>query len=350
MQQQCGALTVYSFLRVMLDATQYIMHQNTHEPTLIFIPSFHFSFNFYRSKDLLDVTGEVDVALSDFADCFEQVDLANTLLDLKEITVFAPSNDAFAKFTATSTSTVVKKVATNLLTGGDTYMWKDHLKDLVNYHVLPVVVPSLMITNGTTTSEMTVNTNAEEIEFTLKTAISGDTVIFVNTDAEVVVADIDIINGIVHVIDNVLLPSWVDKTIMDVAKEDPSADILTTLVRLLEEAELDGTLSAFGDSGYTVFAPTSAAFLVDIKDGIDLSPNQLSTVLDYHVVKGVYPESDLVAGLSLKTLQGETLIFTRTTTDDNGTTKVNDETIITTNILANNGIVHIIDGVLIPDG
>jgi uncharacterized surface protein with fasciclin (FAS1) repeats len=122
------------------------------------------------------------------------------------------------------------------------------------------------------------------------------------------------------------------------------------LVRLLEEAELDGTLSAFGDSGYTVFAPTSAAFLVDIKDGIDLSPNQLSTVLDYHVVKGVYPESDLVAGLSLKTLQGETLIFTRTTTDDNVTTKVNDETIITTNILANNGIVHIIDGVLIPDG
>jgi transforming growth factor-beta-induced protein len=293
---------------------------------------------------LFDVANDDSTMFSSLAKYFYMADLANNLINREEITLFAPTNDAFVKFKATSTS------PDGFANKMQDHQWHDHLKDLVNYHVLPVVVPSLMITNGTTTSEMTVNTNAEEIEFTLKTAISGDTVIFVNTDAEVVVADIDIINGIVHVIDNVLLPSWVDKTIMDVAKEDPSADILTTLVRLLEEAELDGTLSAFGDSGYTVFAPTSAAFLVDIKDGIDLSPNQLSTVLDYHVVKGVYPESDLVAGLSLITLQGETLIFTRTTTDDNGTTKVNDETIITTNILANNGIVHIIDGVLIPDG
>jgi uncharacterized surface protein with fasciclin (FAS1) repeats len=52
----------------------------------------------------------------------------------------------------------------------------------------------------------------------------------------------------------------------------------------------------------------------------------------------------------LTTLQGETLIFTSNTDDDNVATKVNDENIITSNILANNGIVHIIDGVLIPDG
>jgi transforming growth factor-beta-induced protein len=68
-------------------------------------------------------------------------------------------------------------------------------------------------------------------------------------------------------------------------------------------------------------------------------------------VKGVYPESVLLGELTLTTLQGETLIFTSNTDDDNvATTKVNDENIITPNILANNGIVHIIDGVLIPDG
>ena len=241
-------------------------------------------------------------------------------------------------------------------------MWKDHLEDLLNYHVLPVVVPSMIITNGTTTSEMTVNDNAEEIEFTLKDAILGDTGIFVNTDAEVVEADIDIVNGIVHVIDDVLLPPWVEKTIMDIATEKnktasspPDEEDLETLVAKLDEVlnavpefALPGTLSAPG--GYTVFAPTSAAFLQDDLKVTNLSPIQLSSVLNYHVVKGVYPESVLLGELTLTTLQGETLKFTSNTDDDDVATKVNDENIITPNILANNGIVHIIDGVLIPDG
>ena len=124
---------------------------------------------------------------------------------------------------------------------------------------------------------------------------------------------------------------------------------------LLANPELKDTLSAPG--GYTVFAPTSAAFIQDVSKLVDLSIEQLSSVLNYHVVKGVYPESVLVDDFTLTTLQGEKLKFMSTTgvvldTDGNVivTTKVNDETIITPNILANNGIVHIIDGVLIPDG
>jgi uncharacterized surface protein with fasciclin (FAS1) repeats len=108
-------------------------------------------------------------------------------------------------------------------------------------------------------------------------------------------------------------------------------------------------LSAPG--GYTVFAPTSAAFLEDVSKLNDLSVDQLSSVLNYHVVEGVYPESVLVDNFTLTTLQGEKIKFTSNTDgDDIVTTKVNDETIITPNILANNGIVHVIDGVLIPDG
>jgi uncharacterized surface protein with fasciclin (FAS1) repeats len=312
-----------------------------HELILLFVSFFYLSFHFYRSKDLFDVTYEAITTLSDFEIYCKLADLAETLLNFKEITVFAPSNEAFKTFE----TSIAPLVATNLLTGRDTAMWKDHLEDLLKYHVLPVAVPSLNITNGSTTNETTVN--AKAIAFTVKAAILGDTGIFVNTDAEVVEADIDIINGLVYVIDDVLLPSWVSKSIMDVAEENPSANNLVTLVRLLEDAELDSTLSAPGS--YTVFAPTSAAFLVDINDGIDLSPAQLSSVLNYHVVEGLYPESALVDGLTLTTLQGETLIFT-SRTDDNGTTMVNDENIVTPNILANNGIVHVIDGVLIPDG
>ena len=316
---------------------------------------------------MFDVTDEADDTLSDFAGYVEQVvDLADTLLNFKEITVFVPTNEAFQAFEG-SVEPVVKTVATNLLTGDDTDMWKDHLEDLLNYHVLPVVVPSLIITNGTTTSESTVNDNGEVIEFTLKDAILGDTGIFVNTDAEVVEADIDIINGIVHVIDDVLLPPWVDKTIMDIATEKTKTasspqdeedletlvakldEVLNAVPELVPEFALPGSLSAPG--GYTVFAPTSAAFLEDDLKVTNLSPIQLSSVLNYHVVKGVYPESVLLGELTLTTLQGETLIFTSNTDDDNAaTTKVNDENIITPNILANNGIVHIIDGVLIPDG
>jgi transforming growth factor-beta-induced protein len=234
-------------------------------------------------------------------------------------------------------------------------MWKDHLEDLLTYHVLPIVLPSSDITNGS--KEPTLND--EEIDLTLDAATNDGPGIFVNTDAEVVEADIDIVNGIVHVIDDVLLPPWVSKSILDIVTDEiPPTELpagedlnLNTLDDKLEQNDpiLSAILSAPG--GYTVFAPTSAAFLEDGSKLEDLSIDQLSSVLNYHVVEGVYPVSVLVNNFTLTTLQGEKIKFTSNTDgDDIVTTKVNDETIITPNILANNGIVHVIDGVLIPDG
>jgi transforming growth factor-beta-induced protein len=310
---------------------------------------------------LFDVTDEANTTstLSDFEKYVDTVpDLADTLGNFSEITVFVPTNAAFEAFE----KNIAPVVATNLLTGENTPMWKDHLEDLLNYHVLPIVLPSSDITDGS--NEPTLN--EEEIDFTLNDPTTpGDTGIFVNTDAEVVDADIDIVNGIVHVIDDVLLPPWVSKSIVDIAiDENPTKspggeDLDMLIVKLSEvsvaddEFQLSSILSAPG--GYTVFAPTSAAFIKDESKLVDLSIDQLSSVLNYHVVEGVYPESVLVEGFTLTTLQGEELTFkssTDTDTDGNGivTTMVDDETIITPNILANNGIVHVIDGVLIPDG
>jgi transforming growth factor-beta-induced protein len=282
-------------------------------------------------------------------------DLLKTLNDDKEITVFAPTNEAFENLD--------DAVATNLLTGENTPMWKEHLEDLLNYHVLPIVVPSSEITDGL---ESSITLNDEEIGFTLDDPTSpDDTGIFVNTDAEVIEADIDIVNGIVHVIDDVLLPAWVGKSIIDIATDDenpptelPVDEEDINLERLGEELlknfDLNETLSEPG--GYTVFAPTTAAFIEDDELKLkDLSVDQLSSVLNYHVVEGVYPESVLIDGFTLETLQGETIIFGKSTAPDMDgndivTTKVNDKFIITPNILANNGIVHVIDGVLIPEG
>ena len=315
---------------------------------------------------MFDVTAddEDDEVLSIFDEYITiYPDLVDTLNDDKEITVFAPTNEAFLNLG----SDVAPDVAYNLLTGPKTTttMWKDHLEDLLNYHVLPIIVPSSNITDPTDGLKKSTTLNNEEIIFTLGEATDEeDTGIFVNTDAEVIDADIDIINGIVHVIDNVLLPPWVNKTILDiVSDENPPAelpdDVNVDLVKLNEtleevfkeagpnEFDLPNILDSPG--GYTVFAPTSAAFLKDALKLKDLNIDQLSSVLSYHVVEGVYPESVLVNGLTLTTLQGEKIRFT-SITDGSGTTMVNDETIITPNILANNGIVHVIDGVLIPDG
>ena len=310
---------------------------------------------------MFDVT-DIEEDLSDFEKYVELIpDLVDTLNDDKEITVFAPTNDAFKNLG----SDVAPVVSFNLLTGPNTTttMWKDHLEDLLNYHVLPIVVPSSNITDPIDGLKKSTTLNNEEIIFTLGEATDEeDTGIFVNTDAEVIDADIDIINGIVHVIDNVLLPPWVNKTILDiVSDENPPAELpddvdLVKLNETLEEVfkeagpdefDLPNILDSPG--GYTVFAPTSAAFLKDASKLENLNIDQLSSVLSYHVVEGVYPESVLVDGFTLTTLQGEKIRFT-SITDGSGTTMVNDETIITPNILANNGIVHVIDGVLIPDG
>jgi hypothetical protein len=133
------------------------------------------------------------------------------------------------------------------------------------------------------------------------------------------------------------IPSWVSISIMD---GDERTAYLSALVDLV--FGLYQTLSAAGP--YTVFAPTNTAFLESLfSDGNSLSADQVSSILTYHVVEGIYTGTDLKDGLILTTLQGDTLKF-----ESSGF--VNGEKIIVPNIPATIGIVHFIDGVLIPKG
>jgi transforming growth factor-beta-induced protein len=318
--QLCGALPFLFFCFSCV---------NTCTNFIVVVPFCVIFAVFYRGKTVLDIiVGDPDT-FSSLLGYFTQADLVDTLSNTQGITLFAPTNGAFEALTEAAPD-----VATNL----KTEEWQDHLEDLLYYHALPTVVPSSDITDGLSVTTL----NEEDINFTVTTTNGGGTSTFVNTDAEVVEADIDAINGIIHAIDNVILSSWVSNSIMERAE---GTSELSTLVDLVVQAGLSGTLSEAGP--YTVFAPTNTAFLGSLFEDItSLSADQLSSILSYHVVEGIYPDTDLRNGLILTTLQGEKLTF-----ESRGTGKfVNDKRIIIPNILANNGIVHFIDGVLIPEG
>jgi uncharacterized surface protein with fasciclin (FAS1) repeats len=119
----------------------------------------------------------------------------------------------------------------------------------------------------------------------------------------------------------------------------------TTLVTAIEAADLDGTLTTGGP--FTLFAPTNAAFdaLPDgTLDAVLADPDLLEAVLLYHVVSGSTLSSELSDGQSITTLQGQQL-----TVSINGTVDIDEATVTQADLEASNGVIHVIDGVLIPD-
>lgn len=134
-----------------------------------------------------------------------------------------------------------------------------------------------------------------------------------------------------------------EQTIVDIALGN---DDFSILVSALQRADLVETLQ--GDGPFTVFAPTNAAFealLADLDVTADelLAQPDLANVLTYHVVPGNVMAGDLTDGLEAETVNGETVTF-----DLSGDPMVNDSMISTTDIEASNGVIHVIDSVLVP--
>jgi transforming growth factor-beta-induced protein len=135
-------------------------------------------------------------------------------------------------------------------------------------------------------------------------------------------------------------------TIVDVAV---GAGDFTTLVAAVQAAGLVDTLS--GEGPFTVFAPTDAAFDVALADlGVTaeelLANPDLGDILTYHVVPGVVPASDVVTldGQEVATVNGATVAISI----DGENVMVNNANVISTDIIASNGIIHVIDAVLLP--
>ena len=271
--------------------------------------------------------------------------LVDTLSGKGPFTVFAPNNAAFAK--------VDKATLDDLLKPENV----DQLKSILTYHVVAGKVMSSDLTDGQKVKtvegdELTVGIKDGKV--TLTDANGG----VVN----VVKADLDAGNGVIHVIDGVLMPKTDDMgsddgsaaasgTIVDVAAGN--ADF-STLVAAVKAASLVETLS--GEGPYTVFAPTNEAFAKLPAGTVDtlLKPenkDKLAAVLTYHVVSGKVLSSDLSDGQKVKTVQGEELTVgvkdgKVTLTDANGNT-VN---VVKADLEASNGVIHVIDGVVTPKG
>ncbi|HMA77927.1 MAG TPA: fasciclin domain-containing protein [Candidatus Paceibacterota bacterium] len=126
-----------------------------------------------------------------------------------------------------------------------------------------------------------------------------------------------------------------------------AADDFTTLVTAVTAAELAEVLS--GPGPFTVFAPTDAAFAALPEGTVEtlLQPDSqadLAGILTYHVVPGAVSASDLADGMTVETVNGDTITFG---VSADGVT-VNDANVVTADIEASNGIIHVIDTVLIP--
>lgn len=267
--------------------------------------------------------------------------LGNTLLNANAITVFAPSNAAFTAalqaYKAENLNQLVAKI------GGIA-----NLQKLLGFHVVPAVAFSsdLAASNTFTTlagQQLTVTKTASGVA--VRDAL-GNT-------ANVVAADVAIKNGVVHVIDRVLLPTIELPNVVEAAQ----AANLTTLLQAVTAAGLGNTL--LNAQAITVFAPTNAAFSALLSSlgfsSLDAMVSALglpavTKVLGFHVVPATAFSFDLASGSQMvPTLAGEMLTVTRsgnnvTVTDKAGKTY----NVVVADVAIKNGVVHVIDGVLLP--
>ena len=246
-----------------------------------------------------------------------QAELVSTLEGPGPFTVFAPTDDAFA-------------AAGIDLVALDTPEGKETLTDILLHHVYSGSVPASAVTDGM----MAEMFNGDKVAFT-----NDGTTVTVG-GATVITADVIASNGIIHVIDKVLMPP------SDIPTTAGTTGIHNTLVNAVVQANLLTTLS--GDGPFTVFAPTDQAFT---DAGVDLTAldtpegNQaLANILQYHVISGEVPASGVTDCLSADAVNGQPLSFT---VGDSGV-MVNDANVITTDVITSNGLIHVIDKVLTP--
>jgi len=248
-----------------------------------------------------------------------QADLAGTLSGDGPFTVFAPTD---AAFNALPDGVLDQVLADN-----------DVLTAILLHHVHSGNALSTDLSDG-----MEVPTLNDDI---ITVSINGEVVMI--DMATVTVADIIASNGVVHVIDMVLLPATDDQTVMSIIANSPAHTILEEAVLA---ADLDGTLS--GDGPFTVFAPSDDAFDGLPAGALDLilaNTEQLTDLLYNHVHSGNVLSTDLSDGMMVPTLNETEL----TVSIDGMTVMIDLATVTQVDLTASNGVVHVIDKVLLPD-
>lgn len=291
-----------------------------------------------ESNTIVDIAaGNED--FSTLVTALQEAGLVDTLAGEGPFTVFAPTDDAFAALPDGLLDTVLAD--------------QELLTSILTYHVVPGAVLAADVVN----LDSATTVQGEDVQIT----VDGDTVMV--DEATVVTTDIEASNGVIHVIDSVLLPPSVqemlagDEMATDDMDEDMSGDAMnvvetaeaagdfSTLLTAIEAAGLTETLATGGP--FTVFAPTDEAFAAideDTLNGLLADPEALSEVLLYHVVEGEVYAADVVTLDSATTLQGSDVEIVV----DGDTVTINGATVVMTDIQTSNGVIHVIDAVLLP--
>jgi transforming growth factor-beta-induced protein len=247
-------------------------------------------------------------------------DLVGTLQGDGPFTVFAPTNDAF-----------VAALNALGLSKEELFADKELLTDILLHHVVSGTVLSTDLANG---EVATLNPDGADVTVDISNGVMID-------NAKVTAADLIAGNGVVHVIDAVLVPSYDDVTEIAI-----NSDVHTILVEALTKADLVGTLQ--GEGPFTVFAPTDDAFAKllasnsswDTLDDIPVAT--LKSVLLNHVVNGKVLSTDLANG-TVTTLSPGSV-----TVDLSDGVKIDAANVTGADLEAGNGVVHVIDAVLVP--
>ncbi|MDX2088830.1 MAG: fasciclin domain-containing protein [Kofleriaceae bacterium] len=269
----------------------------------------------------------------------ENNDLVNLLASPGTLTVFAPTNAAFDALAVEITGDP-NATGPDLLTPAN----KALLRSVLQYHVLTTEVMAAEIPFGSPI------TTAEGSFFKIDTGTPPVITDGRNRTAEIIDVDIEATNGVVHVIDAVLLPpnQNVVQTAQSLAAADPGE--FNVLVEAVGRANLAPTLS--GSGPYTVFAPTDAAFaalLAELgvtKEELLADRELLASVLSYHVVPSLVLAADIPFDTRIATVETGTIVISDdlVVTDERGRTVK----IVRTDVLTDNGVIHVIDGVLLP--
>ena len=254
--------------------------------------------------------------LSTLLSLVKQAGLADELAAPGNLTVFAPTNAAFAK--------VPKRTLDAL--GNDSAA----LKRVLLYHVVPakVTAAEVVTVRGAKTlagQRVKVRQNRNPVQI---------------NNANLLKTDIMASNGVVHLIDGVLIPPK-QRTIAELAAATPQ---LSTLLSLVKQAGLADELS--GSTKLTVYAPTNAAFAKVPKatlDALAKDPAELKRVLLYHVASGATSAARVIEARDVKTLAGPQV---RIRVGDD--VRISGAKVLQARIKASNGFVDLIDAVLIP--
>ncbi|WP_340103775.1 fasciclin domain-containing protein [Rhodohalobacter sp. 8-1] len=247
----------------------------------------------------------------------EDAGLTTTLQFLGDFTVFAPSDAAFEDLGIETVESLTD----------------DQLTDVLTYHVLDGEVPSTALQPEQTVTAL----NGSDLFITL-----DNDGVSVNGTGSVFLADVETRNGVIHAVDQVLLPDAFGNVVDNAVKRYE----LSTLVDLVTQQNLAGIL-ADADAEYTVFAPTNAAFEAISSTLETLTSDQVTNTLLYHVLATAVESGDLAQSQQVMTLNNDEEILIEVS---EGVVSINgDATVQIADIVGTNGVIHIIDAVLIPE-